>query len=164
VAAWFWLTVLGVVIWQCWTTDIGKKFIQTLCRNLPHSARYWKYLCSSPRCQLTHFINCVDHVGAGICPISFACPGPRSPAGSPIYRPVNCALTWISSRPMQLCGYCPVHPASPRKQPQLWACWSTQHSCLYPNLFVHLKCNCAAVYVGNIYCSVLFCCSSQISD
>jgi hypothetical protein len=28
VAAWFWLIVLGVVIWQCWTTDIGKSLFR----------------------------------------------------------------------------------------------------------------------------------------
>ncbi len=75
--------------------------------------------------------------------------------GSQIYRPVNCVLTWNPSWPMPLCGYYPVPPASRWKQPPLWARRPTQHSFLYAYLFVHLKCNCAAVYVG-IYI-VLFC-------
>ncbi len=78
--------------------------------------------------------------------------------GSPIYRPINRSLTWVSSRPMQLCGYCSAHPASPQKQPRLWARRPTQHSCLYPNLFVYsyatVRLSLWEIYI--LFCSVLF--------
>ncbi len=88
----------------------------------------------------------------------FLCLSRSEITGSPIYRPVNRPLTWVSSRPMQLCGYCSAHPASPRKQPRLWAHRPTQHSCLYPNLFVYsyatVRLSLWEIYIV-LFCSVL---------
>jgi hypothetical protein len=87
--------------------------------------------------------------------------------GSPIYRPVNRPLSWVSFWPMQLCGYCSVHPASPRKQPRLWARRPTQHSCLYPNLFVYLyatvRLSLWEIYIV-LFCSVLSFCIFRSSS
>ncbi len=52
-----------------------------------------------------------------------------------------------------------VHPASPRKQPRLWARRPTQHSCLYPNLFIYLyatvRLSSWEIYIV-LFCSVLY--------